>query len=207
LRRRKLPATSTWPTPGACFGQQYPPARLLPPLQSLEDFLFRLDPEASELANPVLFGGPAQVVEGADPEPLVQGLGPLGAQAGHGDQVAQAGRHLTAQLPPERQVAGLQEGADLPGEVLADAGQFVQFLRRHLGQGLGKVADGAGGVAVGADPERVLPLEVQQVRHLLESLGDLGVFHGMLPESAARKHAATDPSGRSFSRIPSHSGS
>src|SRR5205814_8165570 len=65
-------------------------------------------------------------------------------------------------------------GLDLPGEVRPDPGQVVELLRRHPGQGLGEVADGAGGVPVGADPERVGVLEFQQVRHLLEEPSYLG---------------------------------
>ena len=64
-------------------------------------------------------------------------------------------------------VAGVGDLANAGGEVLADARQLAQRRRVHPGDRLGGVAHDVGAVAVRADLERVLALD-------LEEVGDLG---------------------------------
>ena len=68
--------------------------------------------------------------------------------------------------------AGLDELADLRGEVLADAGNREPLRRRQVGDPLRSVGDRLRCVAVGADLERVLALDFEQVADLGEDTGD-----------------------------------
>src|SRR5438876_543846 len=47
-----------------------------------------------------------------------------------------------------------------------------------VGEGLGEVPNRAGGVAVGAHPERVGVLDLEEVGDLVEQPGDVGILHG-----------------------------
>ena len=68
--------------------------------------------------------------------------------------------------------AGVDELADLRGEVLADAGDREPLRRGQVGEALGGVGDGLGGVAVRADLERVLALDLEKIADLGEDAGD-----------------------------------
>ena len=60
----------------------------------------------------------------------------------------------------------VDQGGDLLGQVLADAldvGQLAAGIGDDFGHRLGQVADRAGRVAIGADAERIRPLEFQDV--------------------------------------------
>jgi hypothetical protein len=68
---------------------------------------------------------------------------------------------------------------DLPREVLADTGNLVEPLLpgEHLDV-LRARLDVLGGSPVGADAERVVVLQLEQVPHEVEAARDLEVLHG-----------------------------
>ena len=73
--------------------------------------------------------------------------------------------------------------ADLAGEVGADAGQpgqVVAAFHQHA-RLLRQVAQDARGIAIGADAERIGPLDLQQVGDLFEDDHDVGVMHRHTP--------------------------
>ena len=72
---------------------------------------------------------------------------------------------------------GLEQLGDLRSEVLADARDRKPFGRAEIGNALGRVDDGFGGVAVRADLERVFRLDFQQVPDLRENAGDGLIVH------------------------------
>lgn len=60
-------------------------------------------------------------------ERFVQGPHAFRADVLHAHNLAQAGRHRAAQLRQIRQLAGLHEYANLPGEIRTYAGQRIRI--------------------------------------------------------------------------------
>ena len=95
------------------------------------------------------------------------------------EQVEDRGGNSCEQLLVVGNRAGLDELADLRGEVLADAGNArgaaagVRSASRSA-----SVSDGFRGVAVRANLERVLALDLEQVADLGQDAGDGEVVHG-----------------------------
>ena len=97
---------------------------------------------------------------------------------------------------------------------LADAGDGQHFLgfADDVFDLLGKVFDGLGGVAVGANAEGILGIDFQQVRSFVEDVGDRLVIHGIKikqdwvagPVAGAEKRGYSEnklaPSGRQVFR-------
>ena len=78
------------------------------------------------------------------------------------------------------QLAGRHQGRDLLGQVLADAlevGQLAAGICDDFRRRLGQVADRAGRVAIGADAERIRPLEFEDVGDGIEGVGNFGISH------------------------------
>src|SRR5207245_11282737 len=92
----------------------------------------------------------------------VQELRARGAEGRDAQQIEQAGGELGRELFAERQLARRDDVADFLGEVLPDTGDLgeVFLVSTHqLGNRLRIVADRAGGVAVGPDPEGICVLD------------------------------------------------
>ena len=83
--------------------------------------------------------------------------------------------------------------ADPAGEIGADARQLGQrpALRQRGGDVELQVADEARGVAVGTHAERIRLADLEEIGHLLEDPGDVGVVdrHGRDRRPPARDHA------------------
>ena len=74
--------------------------------------------------------------------------------------------------------AGRRDLADARGEILADAGQRQQLgVARGRATAFGAVGDHLGAGAIGADPERVLALQLEQIGDLVQDAGDGEVLH------------------------------
>src|SRR5207253_7663858 len=128
-------------------------------------------------------------------ELLVKDLDALGTEAGNAQQIEQSGRQLRRQLFPKRQLAGRDDIADLLGQIFADAGDLGQVFGRRahqLGDRLRKIAYGAGRVAVGAHPERVRALDLEEIRHFVEQAGDVGVLHRQSVEDGRRREKTVE---------------
>lgn len=118
-----------------------------------------------------------EVGEALDVERLPQGLGGLGAQAGHVEDLEQAGGDAGQEFGVLLDLAGGRELLDLVGDLGADAVEGEQGVAVG-GDGadvLGQVLDGAGGAGVGVDAELVLAEQLEDRRHLLEASGEGGV--------------------------------
>lgn len=92
-------------------------------------------------------------------------------------QLGEAGGHGLAQRAQLSTAAGGDDLGHLAGQVGADAGNRIELLAAHLGHAAAQLAESAGGVATGADAERVGALNFQQVGHLVDHRGDVGVAH------------------------------
>ncbi len=146
--------------------------------------------------------------DGGDSFLLVEDPGGLGADAGNAHQFDDAGGNAFLCRLHILHPAGPKVLGDLPGEVRPDAGDLVQppfpgddldILREAL-----QVQRSA---AVGADPEGVLPSDLQEIGHQIELTGYFEVLHGAPSPLAgdydaglARGHAMGQPPRRSRAR-------
>ncbi len=77
------------------------------------------------------------------------------------------------------ELAGLEELLEVGEHALANAwnGEDLFRLGHDVFNLLGMVLDGLGGVAIGTDAERVLPIDFQQVGGFEKDVGDRLVVH------------------------------
>ena len=125
------------------------------------------------------------IVERRDAELLVQRGRLLRAQPGNADQRQHAAGNLRPQLLEHRDRAGVEQLADLLGQVLADAfdvGQVAVRIGRDVGERLGQVADPPRRVAIGPHAKRIGVLELEQVGDFVEGGGDVAVVHAAIVE-------------------------
>jgi len=73
--------------------------------------------------------------------------------------------------------SSVDELGNLAGEVLADTGQVYAIGRRKGGDLIGEMKDGVGGVAVGADLERILVFDFEEIADLAEDACDRRIVH------------------------------
>ena len=154
------------------FGHQPAAGRARPLLERLQDEGLLLRAHALEAAQPSLARRALEVVERADAELAVEQRDGLRADALQAEQVEDGRRELLQQLLVIGDRAGVDELADLGVEVLADPGDREPCRGRQVGDPLGGVRDGLRGVAVRADLERVLALDLEQVADLGEHARD-----------------------------------
>ena len=135
-----------------------------------------------------------ELVDRVDAEFFVQQVHALGAEARQRQQGRDPGRHLALQLVKHRQMLAARDDGDLVGEVPADARQLIKVLAlgQHVGDVARQLADQPRRPPVGAHPERVGALDVEQIGNLVELAGDLGVddWHGRVCALPSRREAA-----------------
>ncbi len=191
--RRKLPATVTCSTPGIGLQEggervgvlrrhrQLEAARLAGMrFHRLQDVELGLFAEAGQGADAAVARRPVQLLDGLHLEVVVQRLDPLRPQAGNLQQFGDRRRQFAPQAVEQAAVAGVDDFADLGGEVVADAGQPRQVLAlfQQRARLLRQFAQRARGIAVGADAERIGALDFEPVGDFLEDGGDVGVVDG-----------------------------
>src|SRR4029077_16219443 len=104
----------------------------------------------------------------------------LGPESGDAQQVQESCGQLARELLLERQLTGGDDGRDLLGQVVADAGDVGQVFgpgAHQIGERLGEIPNGARGVAVRAHSERIRVLDLEEICHLVEQPGDVGILH------------------------------
>ena len=165
----------------------------------LQDRSLRLGAEALHLANPPVPAGLLQGVERVDAQLAHEGLHLLGTQPRHPHELEDDGWNLPLQFVEQRQAAGVEQRADLGGEVCAhalDVGERAGRISPHGGQRLHHRTDGAGRVAVGPHAKDVASLILDQVGDVVEDGGDVGIGHGGECTVAARSKRRRRHSGR-----------
>src|SRR5437867_2379810 len=126
-------------------------------------FFFHLRPEPLELLDFAFVERGRAVGRRFHLELFVEQLHALGPEPGNAQQVQQSRGQLARELFAERQLTGGDDGRDLLGQVVADAGDVGQVFgpgAHQIGDRLGEIPNGAGGVAVGAHPERIRVLDL-----------------------------------------------
>ena len=138
----------------------------LPFLDRLQNQLLLLRAHAFQRSNASRLGRLGEIGEALDPQFLIEHRDGLRPDALEPQDFEQRLRKFGQQLLADGAVAGERDFANAAGEVLADPVPRAQaglVQARHL---LGGVADDVGGVAIGADLERVVALQLEQVRDL-----------------------------------------
>src|SRR6478736_2523510 len=109
------------------------------------------------------------------------------------EQVEDRGWELLQQLLVIGNRAGLDERADLRGEVLADAGNGKALRRGQVRQPFSEMRRGFRGVAVCPNLERVLSLDLEEIADFRQDTGDGEVVHR--PPQAVTRLSTRRPSG------------
>ncbi len=145
------------------FGHQAASGCARPFFEGLQDEGFLLRAHALEAAKASLPCRALQVVECANPKLTVERRDGLRADSLQPEQVEDGRRELLQERLVITDHAGVDELADLGAEVLTDAGDCEPCCGRQVGDPLGGMRDGLGGVAIRADLERILALDLEQV--------------------------------------------
>ncbi len=145
--------------------------------EMLEYLMLHFRPEAAQRGYRAGLRRFLEVREAADLELVAERSHSFRTKPGNAEQFDQAGRNLLLKLAMERQPAGFQNRRDFAREVGADAWQFLYRLGRHVGKLPGAIADGARGVAIGADAEEIILADFEHVGDFVEDVRDLVVLH------------------------------
>jgi hypothetical protein len=146
-------------------------------LQLLQQLGLALDAEAGKAVQLARLGRLPEVGHRADLQLVVKQPRAFGADAGHVGDLDESRRQLRLCLVQHCKVLRLYKLGDLAGEVGADTGQLGQVLARlqHLGGAAREVLDGTRRPAVGPHPERVGPLDLEQIGEVVEGRRDLRI--------------------------------
>ncbi len=152
-------------------------------LEGFKDARFGLLAKAGNATDAPLARGTGEVFHRFHVQFVPKGFDPLGAEARHFEQFGQGRRGLLFQFLQKGAMARGDHLNDLPGQILADARQFLEVVTRlHHGMEIGTHAlYEAGGVAVGPDPERVGIVDFQKIGDFIEGARDIRIEdrHGL----------------------------
>ena len=154
------------------LARQSAAAEIRPLLEGLQDEGLLLRPHALDLAQPAVARRRFELFERADAELPVEKRHGLRADALQVQQVEDGRRELPQQFLVIRHAAGLDQFPDARVEVLADSRDREPFGWRQIGDTYRRVRDRLRGVAIRADLERVLGLDLEQVANLGEDARD-----------------------------------
>ena len=150
------------------IGQQMAAGVALPIVERLQDQRLLLGAHPAQGADLAVRGRLLEVFDRADAELAIEHRDGLRTDALQVEQVEDRRRKLGDQLAVELGVAGLDDLADPRGQILADAGNLAKPGHVERRQLVRMVGDDVGAVAVGADLERVVVLDLQQIGDLPE---------------------------------------
>ncbi len=136
--------------------------------ESFQDERFFLCAHSFHVADASVARRRVEVLERANSKFAVEPCDSLGPDALKMQQVEDGRRKFLQQLLVIAHRAGLDQLADLRGDVLADARQRQALGRRHLRHSRGLVRNGLAGIPVRPDLERVLPFDLEEVADLGE---------------------------------------
>jgi len=164
--------------------------------QALKNLVFERALDAGQRAELAGFRRRLQGLQRRDAERVVDLLRALRTEARYLEHLHQALRRLRRQLSQERQRARLENRADLAGEVAPDAREFVEAtFCRYRRRGYAERLNRSRGGPVGAHPELILALDLEEVGDFLENARDVDVL-----DRRVRTHrwSGGDASGRCF---------
>ena len=163
-------------------GQQMTAGESLPLFDRLKNELLFLAAHALDAADAPGLRGSGQIIEALDAQLLVEHGDGLRSDALQPQHVEQRGGEFRQQVTAHRAIAGARDLANASGEVLADAVPAAQRGFIEIGHGFGGMRHDVGGVAIRANLERILALQLEQIgdleqraRHRLVVEGRAGV--------------------------------
>ena len=159
------------------FGAEAPSRDPRALLERLENLAFLPGAHALELTKaPVACRG-FELLERADPQVVIEQGHRLRADALQMQQIEDRRRELLEELLVIGDAAGIDQLADLRGEVLADPRKLEPFPGRERRDTIGMMRDGLRGVAICPDLERVLVLDLEKIADLGEDPRDGEIVH------------------------------
>ena len=153
-------------------GQQVAAAVLPALVDGLENERFLLRAHSLQRTHPAVLCGTLQLVQRFHAEFLVKDGDGLGPDALEVQQVEDRGRKLGEQFLVKWRVARIRDLPDACGQVLADAGNLAQLGCVQRAQIVRMVGHDVGAIAVCANLERVLALDLEQIGDLAENSRD-----------------------------------
>src|SRR5262245_22584795 len=120
--------------------------------------------------------GPLQIVERLDAELAVEHGHRFRSDTLEAHHLEDRWRKLGEQIAMKLRITGRRNLADLAGEIFPDARNLAQRWFVELGQLVGMIARDIDDVPIGANLERILALDFEEVCNLLEDAGDRGVI-------------------------------
>ena len=150
-----------------------------------EQLLLAARAHAGQAPQPLLLRRLLQFIDARQPQFPHDQRHLLGAQPGDVDHIQHAGRVLLGQFAMQLAGPSLDDFQSLLGNGLADALHLLQLAPAGDAlQALGQLPHHVHGLAVGANLEGVLALDLQQIGDLLEDQGDRCVRHASTPDPA-----------------------
>ncbi len=166
--------------------QEMPPGVALALLERLQDERLLFPAHAAQRADASIGRRALEVVERPDPELAVQRGHGLGADALQVEQIQNGRRKLGEELAMKGRAAGFGDLADSGGQILPDARNLAQprFVeRREL---VRMVRGDVGAVAIRADLEGVVALDLQEIGNLAENARDAPGYPSWRPSVSMR---------------------
>ena len=142
----------------------------------LENPLLRPGTEARQCADPTLFRGYTQIIQRLDVELLPEASCRLRPDPRYAHHIGKRHRNPVSQLRQSGDVARVDELDDLGLDRLADSVELrrVAFARQG-GDAARRVADALRCIPIGAQPERVGAVDLEQIGQQIERVGEFSV--------------------------------
>jgi hypothetical protein len=169
--------------------QQMAAGVLFPLVNGFQDEGFLLGSHPPDRADAAVARGPLEVVERLHPQLAIKRCHRFRSDALQPHHVENRRRKLRHQASVIFRSAGFGDFADPRRQVLADAGDFAQPGRIERRELVRMVGDDVGGVAVRADLERILVLDLEEIGDLLEHARDGVVIQRAAPRSRCDSRA------------------
>ena len=141
--------------------------------------MFELFAKARQVAHLPLARRGFQLLQRFDLEILEKGLHPFRAEVRKAEKIGDARRKLPAKFLQGLHPSGLDRLDNFRREVRTDAGNVRQVLvaGQHVAQFAAQALNRPRRVSIGADAERIGPLNVEQIGDLIEHRRDFGIVN------------------------------
>ena len=178
------------------IGQQVAAGMLLPLGARSKDELFLLRAQAFQRAHAAVAARGLELLYRLDAELGIQQRHRFWTDALQVEQIENSRREMLEQLPVITRFARLGNLPDLRCQIFADPLNSAQLVFVQICEFLGRVCDCLGRVSIGADLERILVLDFEQIGDLREDARDGEVFHVSTQRNKGAEKSKGQPEGR-----------
>ena len=159
------------------IGDEVPPGPSAPFGDRAQNELLLLGSEAPHFVKSTRLGRAFKFFDGLDSQSTVQQADRLRAESLQGEQLQEGGWILLELLGVIRGRAGVRQFPNTGRQVLSDSRDRPEGVDIHIAHPLGDAGERLGGVAIRPYLEGIRPLDLQQMRDLLEDPSDVLVVH------------------------------